>query len=90
VTQVKEFPYFRYLHLQTSLSLKYFGMPIKAIVRMFAEVISHQLVQAWMISLTGSTAWAVVSADNQLSAQLAVLTTGCQHCQVCYITFVAL
>jgi len=46
---------------------------------MLAGVISHQPAQAWMISLTGLTAWAI-----------SLWSAGCQHCQVCYITFVAL
>jgi len=62
-----------------------------------AGMINYQPPQAWMISLTGLTAWVitlwsllttnqpVVSTDNQLSAHLAVL-----HCQVCCITFLAL
>jgi len=66
---------------------------------MLAGVISHQPAQAWMIGLTGLTAWAislwsvlttnlpVVSADNQWSVHT---WQCCQHYQVCCITFVAL
>jgi len=65
----------------TSLSLpiiKIFWYVYKSnpvVGHMLAGVISHQPAQAWMISLTGLTVWAI--------SLWSVLTTSCQHTWQC-------
>jgi len=84
VDQVKEFPcYYQALYIYIQ-ECHFFGtVYLKSnpvVDRMLAGVISHQPAQAWMINLTGLTAWAI--------SLWSMLTIGCQHTRQCSLSTV--